>query len=165
MAGPSVVDGVQDPTRVEVVYRSIHRQLWRALLAYAGDREVASDAESEAFAQVIRRGDEVVDVAAWVWRSAFAIAGGMLATRAKARPVPAVTDGTSAVGTSTAEFVSMLGSLPDQQRACIVLRYVTQLDNAGIASALGTSEGTVRVQLHRAHAALRRTLKEADHGR
>ena len=59
----------------------------------------------------------------------------------------------------------MLAALTDQQRACIVLRYVTQLDNAGIAAALGTREGTVRVQLHRAHATLRRTLQEADHGR
>ena len=81
------MDRVQDPTRVEAAYRSIHPSLWRALLAYTGDREVASDAESEAFAQVIRRGDEVIDVGAWVWRSAFAIAGGMLAGRAKARPV------------------------------------------------------------------------------
>ena len=159
------MDGVQDPTRVEAAYRSIHPALWRALLAYTGDREVASDAESEAFAQVIRRGDEVIDVAAWVWRSAFAIAGGMLAGRAQARPIGALTPETSEVGSSLTEFISMLAALTDQQRACIVLRYVTQLDNAGIAAALGTREGTVRVQLHRAHATLRRTLQEADHGR
>jgi RNA polymerase sigma-70 factor (ECF subfamily) len=159
------MDGVQDPTRVETAYRTIHPALWRALVTYTGDREVASDAESEAFAQVIHRGDEVGDVAAWVWRSAFAIAGGMLATRAKARPVGAVTNEDAEFGSSLTEFISMLGTLNDQQRACIVLRYVTQLDNAGIAAALGMREGTVRVQLHRAHVALRRTFKEADHGR
>ena len=71
--------------------------------------------------------------------------------------------------TVVAGYIRMLlkdraGPLSDQQRACIVLRYAAQLDTAGIASALGTSEGTVRVQLHRAHATLRRTLKEADDG-
>ena len=148
------------------LYRSTHPVLWRALLAYTGDRDVASDAESEAFAQVIRRGAAVVDVAAWVWRSAFAIAAGMLAARAKVRPTSgAVIDETSEPRASMTEFLSMLGSLSDQQRACVVLRYVAQLDNAGIAAALGTSEGTVRVQLHRAHESLRRTLEEADHGR
>ena len=70
-----------DVSRVEVAYRSIHFRLWRALLVDAGDRDVASETESEAFAQVMRRGDEVIDIAAWVWRSAFVIAGGMLATR------------------------------------------------------------------------------------
>jgi len=38
------------------------------------DPEVASDAVAEAFAQLIRRGDEVRDPRAWVWRSAFRIA-------------------------------------------------------------------------------------------
>lgn len=150
--------------RVETAYRSIHPVLWRALLAYTGDREVASDAESEAFAQVMRRGSEVADVAAWVWRTAFAIAAGMLATRARQRPVGRVTGETAEHEASLTEFLSMLGELSDQQRACIVLRYATPLDTAGIAAALGTSEGTVRVQLHRAHTTLRRTLKEAGHG-
>ena len=163
--GPVVIGGVHDPTKVEAAYRSIHAVLWRALVAYTGDRELASDAESEAFAQVIRRGDEVVDVAAWVWRSAFAIAGGMLANRAATPPVGASGTDDAEVDSSITEFLGMLGSLNLQQRACIVLRYVTQLDNASIAAALGMREGTVRVQLHRAHAALRRTLKEADHGR
>src|SRR5262245_53877935 len=65
--------------RVEAAYRAVHPRLWRALLAFTGDAELASDAESEAFAQVLRRGDAVDDVAAWVWRSAFRIAAGLLA--------------------------------------------------------------------------------------
>ena len=150
---------------MEATYRTIHPVLWRALVAYTGDREVASDAESEAFAQVIRRGDEVVDVAAWVWRSAFAIAGGMLERRTKARRLDAAGTEDFELDSSISEFLGLLGSLNSQQKACIVLRYVTQLDNAGIASALGMREGTVRVQLHRAHAALRRAREEAGHGR
>src|SRR5262245_44843658 len=72
---------VGDRDRVEAVYRSVHRRLWRALVAYTGDAELASDAAAEAFAQVLRRGDAVDDVGAWVWRSAFRIASGLLALR------------------------------------------------------------------------------------
>ena len=68
--------GMGDQDRVEAVYRSVHPRLWRSLLSYTGDAELASDAEAEAFAQVLRRGDAVDDVAAWVWRSAFRIAVG-----------------------------------------------------------------------------------------
>jgi DNA-directed RNA polymerase specialized sigma24 family protein len=44
---------------VEAVYREHGAHLWRSLLLYTGDRDVASDAVAEAFAQAIRRGDEV----------------------------------------------------------------------------------------------------------
>jgi RNA polymerase sigma-70 factor (ECF subfamily) len=159
-----VTDGVEHVSRVEAVYRSIHPVLWRALLAYTADRELASDAESEAFAQALRRGGEIVDVAAWVWRSAFAIATGMRTARANVRPMTARSDSASAAPASAAEFVSLLGGLSGQQRACVVLRYAGGMDIAAIAEALNTSATAVRVQLHRAHGSLRKTLKEAEHG-
>ena len=71
-----MMGAVGDQDRVEAVYRAVHPRLWRSLLAYTGDAELASDAEAEAFAQVLRRGDAVDDVEAWVWRSAFRIAVG-----------------------------------------------------------------------------------------
>ena len=63
-----MMDGVDAGLRVEAAYRAIHDRLWRALWSFSGDREVANDAEAEAFAEVLRRGDAVEDVAAWVWR-------------------------------------------------------------------------------------------------
>src|SRR5215213_8437725 len=110
------------PDRVEAVYRAVHRRLWRSLLAYTGDPELASDAEAEAFAQVLRRGDAVDDVAAWVWRSAFSIAAGLLASRSRSngqRPA----DLPSSPPGSVAEFLELLAGLSPQQRACIALRY------------------------------------------
>jgi DNA-directed RNA polymerase specialized sigma24 family protein len=66
---------------VEAVYRADAERLWRALYAYAGDPELASDAVAEAYSQVIHRGAAVRDPAAWVWRTAFRIAAGALKTR------------------------------------------------------------------------------------
>lgn len=155
--------------RVEAVYRSVHVRLWRSLLSYTGDADLASDAEAEAFAQVLRRGDAVDDVGAWVWRSAFRIAGGMLAARSSSTRASRVdgvasrADGSSPVDGSVAEFLGLLAGLSAQQRACVALRYVGEYSSAEIGEILGTSAGTVRVQLNRAHASLRQTMTEAEH--
>ena len=154
---------VGDLDRVEAVYRSTHPRLWRSLFAYTGNAEMASDAEAEAFAQVLSRGDAVEDVAAWVWRSAFRIASGLLSTRSR-RPDEIPSGPAPSVATdSVAEFMGLLADLSSQQRACVALRYVGNYTSPEIGELLGTSAGAVRVQLHRAHAALRNTLMEADH--
>src|SRR5437016_903783 len=66
---------------VGVLYRCHRERLWRALVAFTADREVASDATAEAFAQLLRRGAAVRDPASWVWRAAFRIAAGELKAR------------------------------------------------------------------------------------
>jgi len=71
---------------LRAVFAAEHERLWRSLLAYAGDPEVASEAAAEAFAQAVRRGAALRDPAAWVWRSAFRIAAGLVRLhRARAR--------------------------------------------------------------------------------
>lgn len=152
---------VGDQDRVEVVFRSVHPRLWRSLLLFTGDAELASDAVAEAFAQVLRRGTEVADVEAWVWRSGFRIAAGLLAARSGPTDLGPVDRSTLQVG-SLAEFLDLLGDLPSQQRACVALRYVGGYTSPEIGELLGISGGTVRVHLNRAHAALRQTIMEAD---
>jgi DNA-directed RNA polymerase specialized sigma24 family protein len=147
--------------RVEAVFRSCHIRLWRSLLLVTGDAELASDAVAEAFAQVLRRGEPVDDVEAWVWRSAFRIAGGLVAARSRSTDLGPVDGSAPPVG-SLVEFVGLLAELSPQQRACVVLRYVGEYTSVEIGELLGTSASVVRVQLHRAHAALRQTIREAE---
>src|SRR5689334_13807853 len=64
---------------VEAVYRADGERLWRAVFAFSGDSEIASDAVAEAFAQVLHRGSAIRDPA--TWRSAFRIAAGALKSR------------------------------------------------------------------------------------
>ncbi len=152
--------GGQD--RVEAVFRRVHRRLWRSLLLFTGDAELASDAVAEAFAQVLRRGDAVDDVEAWVWRTAFRIAGGLVGARSNSTDLGAV-DGSAPPTGSLVEFLGLLGDLSPQQRACVALRYVGEYTSLEIGELLGTSASTVRVHLSRAHAALRQTITEAEH--
>ena len=88
----------------------------------------------------------------------------MLAERARQRPVAVMPEKVGEPEGSAMEFDSLLWGLSGQQRACVVLRYVGGMDTPAVATALNTSPATVRVQLHRARAVLRRTLKEAHHG-
>ena len=155
-----MLDAVGERDRVEVAYRAVHARLWKALLAFTGDAELASDAEAEAFAQVLRRGEAVDDVQAWVWRSAFRIASGLLASKSTNL---GVVDGSVSPTQSITEFLDLLGGLSQQQRACVALRYVGEYTSVEIGELLGTSAGTIRVQLNRAHTALRSLLKEAEH--
>ena len=48
-----------DAVRLKRVYEEEGARLWRAVYLYAADREVASDAVAEAFAQALRRGDDL----------------------------------------------------------------------------------------------------------
>lgn len=48
--------------RVRRVYEADHERLWRSLFAFCGSRALADDAVAEAFAQVLRRGDQIDDV-------------------------------------------------------------------------------------------------------
>jgi RNA polymerase sigma factor (sigma-70 family) len=153
--------------RVEAAYRRVHPRLWHALVAYGGDTEVASDAEAEAFAQALRRGCRVLDVDAWVWRCAFRVAAGLLQERR--RQLPAAIDrarageaGPIAEDPMVVELLAQLGGLSEQQRAVVVLRYVGGFTPSEIAGLLDSSPGSVRVQLHRAHAHLRTVMEDAD---
>jgi RNA polymerase sigma-70 factor (ECF subfamily) len=54
--------------------------------------------------------------------------------------------------------VALIASLPDQMGAAVMLRIVNELPVADVAEILGTSEGNVRVLVHRGLQRLRRKL-------
>ena len=66
---------------VERVWRDDGPRLWRSLVAFGGDQELASDAMAEAFAQALGRGSAVETPDRWIWRAAFRIAAGELKER------------------------------------------------------------------------------------
>jgi DNA-directed RNA polymerase specialized sigma24 family protein len=64
--------------------------MWQAVVAFAGDPEVASDAVAEAFTQALRRGDAIRSPEPWLWRTVFRIAAGELKARRLVQLVLAV---------------------------------------------------------------------------
>jgi RNA polymerase sigma-70 factor (ECF subfamily) len=153
------------PTSIEALYRQDGDRLWRALLAYAGDTDVASDAVAEAYAQLLRRGGAVRDPQAWVWRAGFRIAAGELKRRSEAASVmstdrlPTVTHLDPGVD---ADLLDALALLPPKQRAAVVLFYYADAPIREIADRTGMSQLSVRVNLSRGRQRLKEILGDDD---
>jgi len=133
-------------------------RLWRAVFAYARDRHITDDSVAEAFAQCLRRGDEIRDQRAWVWRAAFRLAAGEL--KARGRFAPHVDEPPAPDETEVVEILDALAALPGNQRACAILHWYVGLDTTSIARMLGIGRGTVRVHLSRARRRLGSLLDE-----
>ena len=131
-----------------------------SIVAFSGDRDNASDSESEAFAQAIRRGDAIKDPHAWIWKAAFRIAAGELKERG--RQAPPLSEPTYELPEPAVEVTAALRQLPAQQRAAVVLHYYADRPIREIAELMGTSTSTVAVHLHRGRNRLRGLLGDDD---
>jgi RNA polymerase sigma-70 factor (ECF subfamily) len=145
---------------VEALYRADSERLWRAIYAFARDADVASDAVAEAFAQVLRRGDEVRDPQAWTWRAAFRIASGALKARGATVAAPPETSRDDRY--ADPDLLAALARLPAGQRAAVVLFYYADLPVSDIADRLGTNRLVVRTNLSRGRRRLRELLGDQD---
>lgn len=141
---------------LEAVYRCHGPRLWRAVYAYAQDRDVADDAVAEAFAQALRRGKAIRSPDRWVWKAAFRIAAGRLKESRRGLPMidaPLVRNPEPAW-----ELIAALHELPEQTRRCLVLHYYGGYRTDEIARMLGSTPGGVRMQLTRGRRRLRQLL-------
>jgi RNA polymerase sigma factor (sigma-70 family) len=136
-----------DAVRLERVYEEEGARLWRAVYLYAADREVASDAVAEAFAQALRRGNELRSPERWVWRRAFRIAAGELKRRRNEHGL--WTDASYEIPDATAELLAALPRISPKQRAAIVLHYHAGYSLNEVADIIGSTPAAVGVHLHR----------------
>jgi RNA polymerase sigma-70 factor (ECF subfamily) len=146
---------------LEGIYRQHGDRLWRAVLAFSGDREVASDAVAEAFAQALGRGDAIRRPLPWLWKAAFRIAAGELKSRgvnldgrvrgASYEPAEPATD-----------LLRALARLSAKQRASIVLHHYAGYPVKDVAAIIGSSAAAVRVHLSQGRKRLRGLLEDVD---
>jgi RNA polymerase sigma-70 factor, ECF subfamily len=156
--GPRVVT---EATDIERCYREQGEKLWRALLLFSADPDVANDAVAEAFAQAIRRGEAIHDSDRWVWRAAFKIAKGELQRRH--RHLAAFPELPVELPSPTVDLVRALRRLTPKQRGAIVLHHYAGYSNRETAAILGSTAAAVGVHLERARARLREELREDRH--
>lgn len=149
----------RDETDLESLYAEHADRLWRAIYAYGGDREVASDVTAEAFAQFLNRGSEIRSPARWIWRAAFRIAAGELKARRMTDALPTNLD---LAYPSAGELLGTLSLLPPRQRAALVLHYYGGYKAREVAEIIGSTSATVRVHLSQGRRRLRKLLEEDD---
>jgi RNA polymerase sigma-70 factor (sigma-E family) len=169
-------EGVRAHEDFASFYHETRDKCLRAVYASTGDVHRAEDLVAEAYARALSRWGRVSRhpaPAAWVVRTAlnlhvswwrrlrreyaiglpdgaadqFDVAGGWPGSDARPDPV----------------LIAALRSLPRRQREVVVLRVLLDLDTATTARQLGIAQGTVKVQLSRALAALRERLASQGH--
>jgi len=143
------------------VFRDQADRMWRSVAASFGSPDIADEAVSEAFAQLIRRGAAVRDPERWVWRSAFKIAAGIASSRSREsvreawdRPVTDVEP--------PWDLLAALGELSPMQRSSLVLHHYAGYPTVEVARRLGSTPTAVRVHLMRGRRRLRAILSEEE---
>src|SRR5438270_10381879 len=144
---------------IEAVYREHGRRLWWAVLAYAGDREIASDAVAEAFAQALRAAGGIRSPVDWVWRVAFRVAAGELERR---RHFETTRETSYEMDHRASAVISSLARLSPKQRSAVVLHYFGGSTAREIAAMTGSAGATVGVHLFQARKRLRQLLEASD---
>ena len=158
---PDVLVDTSPRGELERLYRDQRDRMWQAVFAFAGDREVASDAVAEAFAQALRRGDAIRSPERWLWRTVFRIAAGELKRRGR-RWADRTTEGTYEMDELARDLVAALAKLPPKQRAAVVLHHAAGYPATDIARIVGSTTPAVHVQLSRARKRLRELLETDD---
>lgn len=150
---------VTQASDIERLYRETGDRLWWALLAYTGDREIASDAAAEAFARALSAADSIRDPAGWVWRVAFRVA---TAHVREARRSSLERETSYEMDERALAVMLALRQLSRRQRAAFVLFYLDDRPTSEIAELLDMAPATVSVHLHRARRRLRTILGNDD---
>jgi RNA polymerase sigma-70 factor (ECF subfamily) len=125
-----------------------------------GNRDLAQDAVSEAFAQAIGRGAAIHSLERWVWKTAYRIAAGELKRRVTQTNL--TIEPVVEVDEPAWEIRAALLQLPPQQRAAVVLHYYAGYPAHEIAAITETTPGAVWMSLSRGRRQLRRILEAND---
>jgi len=136
------------------------------VVAFAGDREVASDAVAEAFAQAVRRGGAIRSPERWLWRSIFRIAAGELKLRGRRGPERTndalEREDAYEMDDLARDVVAALARLSEKQRTAVVLHHVAGYPAKAIADIIGSTTPSVHVHLSRGRKRLRELLETDD---
>ncbi len=145
--------------------------LVRLARVFCDDRDAAEDLVQEAFIRLHRSAGTIRDLGrapAFLRSIVINLARdhnrrGLMSLRHRGTTERAiVTPGPSDRAVADEETAGVLGALrtlPDRQRACLVLRYYEELSIAEIASTLGISENSVKTHCRRGLAALESRLE------
>jgi DNA-directed RNA polymerase specialized sigma24 family protein len=163
--GPRPPRGCSAPEEFAAFFKEYRDVVFRVVLARSGNADVAEDATAEAFARAYAHWDDTVaehpNPLAWVltvaWNQYLSWWRTWGSRRTADPPAPAWPAPEPPIDPQVAAAIR---SLPRGQREVLLLAALGELAPAQIAAILGKAPGTVRSQLHRARARLRRVFGE-----
>jgi RNA polymerase sigma-70 factor (sigma-E family) len=149
------------------LYDDNFTSLRRLAFALVGEAAVAEEIAQEAFVRLYaswRRLDRLEHAPSFLRKIVLNLCRSRGRRIAAGRRIEPLLRGPSSVDQPDValrlDIWTALGSLPQRQRTCMVLRYLEDLPEAEVADLLGCSLGTVKSQLHRARQKLGPLLRE-----
>jgi RNA polymerase sigma-70 factor (ECF subfamily) len=163
--------GRREPGAFEELVELTGRQVYTLALRLTGDRHEAEDVAQEAYLRVHRslrsfRGESRFET--WLHRVVANAAINHMRDKARfgdlvdepERIMRIAAEASTDEMPAREELAAALAQLPDAQRVAVVLKDVYGFTTAEIAERLGTTDGAVKLRLHRG----RRNLKNLIHG-
>ena len=153
---------------LEALFRAHATPLLRLAVVLTGDRSVAEELVQDAFVRLHRSGSKPAagTELAYLRRTVINLAHGhhrhLRVVRRRTLEPPGDEEAAETGALRRAghhEVLESVRALPSRQRACVALRYYSDLPDAEIAATLGISVGAVKTHLHRARAALAERLE------
>lgn len=166
--------GAGPPPELERLFAEHAQRVYRAAFRVTGNRADAEDVLQTVFLRLVRREDGVdlgPGAPSYLYRAALNASLDVVRGRLRAGLEPLDDRGSTAVDPAAgperqragrelgAALRRALATLAPRLAEVFVLRYLEGLDNREIGRLLGTSQGVVAVQLHRARRRLRRELE------
>jgi RNA polymerase sigma factor (sigma-70 family) len=148
---------VTDPLELERVYLEHRLDLVRLAFLLTGSREDSEDVVQSAFATACERWREIEQPVPYLKRAVVNRANDLYRRRARERARPVVERPTEIPEVD--ETWAHVQRLPSHQRIVVVLRFYEDLPLVEIARLLSRPPATVRSDLRRALARLRKALK------
>jgi len=152
----------------EMLYRQYASAVFRFAWGLCGDRSTAEDIVSETFVRLLTKAPRIETRTALAYLLAVARNTYLTGQRKRPREVPlpeqlptlACDPVVRLDDQARLEVVlQALGSLPEGEKAALLLRVDYDLPYEEIASVLGTSVGAAKVRVHRARLRLTRALE------
>jgi len=143
-----------DAADFEDFCRREYPAVFRACVAFSGDRDAALEATQEAFARAFARWRRLRTnpwAGGWVMTTALNVV--RKSRRSRPSSYRAAQPGQVDVDLRV-DIVNALGTLPSRQRQAVVLHYLADLPVAAVAQLMNASEGSVKTHLSRARRAL-----------
>lgn len=146
-------------------YEREHERVFASLCALSGDADAAADATDEAFARAYLHWDRVAAMASpggWTYRVALHALRTAMRRGRRRRDAEQRAAASFVAPEDDIELWAVVATLPERQRTAVVLRYVADLTEADIATAMSVRRGTVAATLHQARLRLAEALRDDD---
>ncbi|MCW2750143.1 MAG: SigE family polymerase sigma factor [Aeromicrobium sp.] len=159
LAAVTVSVSMSVETEFKAFFEVASKPMLRLAFLLTSSNAQAEEAVQECFVKVFERWQRIDDKAAYMRTAVVNHCTSWHRHRAVVRNTRAAVATDESYTDQPDELADALAALPARRRAVVVLRFYEGLDIAGIATTLGTSEGTVKSTLHRALAQLKGALQ------